>query len=225
MGCDQPWPPRRLIRIGRLKGTHKNFWNVIRHRIPCFRSARLAYVADYTVYDLSDPGFVGFSSATLGSLAASRMDKTIRRRLPVHFHRARRHSGVFRLWHKQEWRVADRPSREICSPVQPHRPMRTCYFPRSDSSSFHPRPARTVFPILGLTVPDFTNYRDAQRDFVLIVNESLVNECAKRDRWHGSPTSPSKSSRRSCPASPCRSPAAISAGEAAASARIHPTKT
>jgi hypothetical protein len=39
--------------------------------------------------------------------------------------------------------------------------------------------AHTAFPILGLTVSEFSNDRDAKRDFVLIVNESLVNECAE----------------------------------------------
>jgi hypothetical protein len=39
--------------------------------------------------------------------------------------------------------------------------------------------AHTTFPILGLAVPEFANDRDAKRDFVLIVNESLVNECAE----------------------------------------------
>ena len=45
--------------------------------------------------------------------------------------------------------------------------------------------AHTVFPMRGLTVPDFANDRDAQRDFVLIVNESLVNECteARQMAW------------------------------------------
>jgi len=39
--------------------------------------------------------------------------------------------------------------------------------------------AHTVFPLLGMDVPEFAHDRDPRRDFILVVNESLVNECTE----------------------------------------------
>jgi hypothetical protein len=54
--------------------------------------------------------------------------------------------------------------------------------------------AHTTFPILGLTIPEFVHDRDAKRGFVLIVNESLVNECteARQMAWIADVTVESK---------------------------------
>jgi hypothetical protein len=39
--------------------------------------------------------------------------------------------------------------------------------------------AHTVFPMLGVEVPEFAHDKNGKRDFLLVVNESLVNECAE----------------------------------------------
>jgi hypothetical protein len=55
--------------------------------------------------------------------------------------------------------------------------------------------AHTTFPILGMEVAEFAKDKgDARRDFVLIVNESLVNECAEARQmvWLADVTAESK---------------------------------
>ena len=85
--------------------------------------------------------------------------------------------------------------------------------------------AHTVFPLGKIRIPEFAGDKfGAERDMVMIVDESLVNECgrARRARWCGSSMPRSRSSRWWCRTT--RRRRAISASAAGASARIRRTR-
>ena len=87
--------------------------------------------------------------------------------------------------------------------------------------------AHTTFPMLGMDVPEFAKDKGgAKRDFALIVDESLVNECqeARQMVWIADITD-EKRSRSTSRAGRCPRRAAISARAAGASARIRRTRT
>jgi hypothetical protein len=176
-----PGAPNRLSRIGNLKGTHKNFWECdtgiayLVSGLPTWRTRRMTQI-----YDLSDPakpvfirdfGLPGQQSDATGPApeelhGAISTGPTGNR---VYFGYGTNKNGVMQIVDREKL---------LKGPAAPTN--ENLLFPQIGKLELSPKTgAHTTFPILGLTVPEFANDRDAKRDFVLIVNESLVNECAE----------------------------------------------
>jgi hypothetical protein len=176
-----PSAPKRLSQIGGLKGTHKNFWECdtgiayLVSGLPAWRTRRMTQV-----YDLSDPanprfirnfGMPGQQPDATGPVpeelhgAISTGPAGNR----VYFGYGTNKNGVLL--------IVDR-NKLLTGPAAPTN--ENLLYPQVGKLELSPKTgAHTTFPILGLTNPEFANDRDATRDYVLIVNESLVNECAE----------------------------------------------
>jgi len=86
--------------------------------------------------------------------------------------------------------------------------------PAAGQRRAHPRAAPRM------SLPEFAkDAQGAKADFVMIVNEQIVNECRETRQRGGSSTSPPRRSRSTCRASTSRRRWAISARAAVASAR------
>ena len=176
-----PSAPRRLSQIGGLKGTHKNFWECdtgiayLVSGLPAWRTRRMTQI-----YDLSDPAnpvFIrDFGLPGQQPDAAGPIPEELHGAIStgpagnrVYFGYGTNKNGVLQIVDRQKLLTgAATPTNE------------NLLYPQVGQLVLSPKTgAHTVFPIRGLTVPDFVKDRDAQRDFVLIVNESLVNECAE----------------------------------------------
>jgi hypothetical protein len=182
-----PTDPKRLSQIGGLKGTHKNFWECdtgiayLVSGLPAWRTRRMTQV-----YDLSDPakpvfirdfGLPGQQADATGPIpeelhgAISTGPAGNR----VYFGYGTNKNGVMQIVDRQKL---------LTGPPAPTN--ENLAYPQVGQLVLSPKTgAHTAFPILGLTIPDFARDRDAKRDFVLIVNESLVNECteARQMAW------------------------------------------
>jgi hypothetical protein len=180
-----PLAPKLLSRIGGLKATHKNFWECdtgIAYLVsgaPGWRARRMTQV-----YDLSDPahprfirdfGLPGQQPDATGPVPAGNR---------VYFGYGTNKNGVMQIVDRQKL---------LTGPAAPT--DENLRYPQVGELQLSPKTgAHTAFPILGLEVPEFANDRDAKRDFVLIVNESLVNECteARQMAWIADVTVESK---------------------------------
>jgi hypothetical protein len=176
-----PSDPKRLSQIGGLKGTHKNFWECdtgiayLVSGLPAWRTRRMTQI-----YDLSDPakpvfirnfGQPGQQPDATGPIpqelhGAISTGPTGNR---VYFGYGTNKNGVLQIVDREKL---------LSGPSAPTN--ENLLYPQVGKLELSPKTgAHTTFPILGLAVPDFSRDRDAKRDFVLIVNESLVNECAE----------------------------------------------
>ncbi len=176
-----PVTPKLLSRITGIKGTHKNFWECdtgIAYLVsgaPGWRARRMTQV-----YDLSDPGkprFIrDFGLPGQQPEATGPVPEELHGAIStgpagnrVYFGYGTNKNGVLQIVDRQK--LLTGPS----APTDAN-----LLYPQLGQLQLSPNTgAHTAFPILGLTVPEFANDRDAKRDFVLIVNESLVNECAE----------------------------------------------
>ena len=176
-----PTTPKLLSRITGVKGTHKNFWECdtgIAYLVsgaPGWRTRRMTQI-----YDLGDPAQPRFIRDF--GLPGQQADATdpIPEELHgpistgpagnrVYFGYGTDKNGVMQIVDRQKL---------LTGPAAPTDD--NLRYPQVGQLVLSPKTgAHTAFPILGLTVSEFSNDRDAKRDFVLIVNESLVNECAE----------------------------------------------
>jgi hypothetical protein len=176
-----PGDPKRLSQIAGLKGTHKNFWECdtgiayLVSGLPAWRTRRMTQI-----YDLSDParpvfirnfGMPGQQPDATGPIpeelhGAISTGPTGNR---VYFGYGTNKNGVLQIVDREKL---------LTGPAAPTN--ENLLYPQVGKLELSPKTgAHTTFPILGVTVPEFLKDRDAKRDFVLIVNESLVNECAE----------------------------------------------
>jgi hypothetical protein len=176
-----PGAPRRLSQLGGLKGTHKNFWECdtgvayLVSGIDGWRPRRMTQV-----YDLSDPakpvfirnfGLPGQQPGETGPIpeelhgAISTGPAGNR----VYFGYGTNKNGILQIVDRQKL---------LTGPAAPTN--ENLLYPQVGKLELSPKTgAHTTFPILGLAVPEFARDRDGKRDLVLIVNESLVSECAE----------------------------------------------
>jgi hypothetical protein len=182
-----PSEPKRLSQIGGLKGTHKNFWECdtgiayLVSGLPAWRTRRMTQI-----YDLSDPAkpvFIrNFGQPGQQPDATGPIPEELHGAIStgpagnrVYFGYGTNKNGVMQIVDREKL---------LSGPAAPTN--ENLLYPQVGKLELSPKTgAHTVFPILGLTDPEFANDRDAKRDFVLIVNESLVNECteARQMAW------------------------------------------
>ena len=177
-----PAHPQLLTTVVRgLRGTHKSWWECdtgIAYLVsgePQWRTNRMTQI-----YDLSDPakpvfirsfGLVGQEPGASGPTPITLHGpiSTGPKGNRVYFGYGTNKNGVMQIVDRQKL---------LTGPAAPT--DENLLYPQVGQLVLSPKTgAHTTFPMLGLTVPEFAHDRDAKRDFVLIVNESLVNECAE----------------------------------------------
>ncbi|HEV7618681.1 MAG TPA: hypothetical protein VGO51_11330 [Burkholderiaceae bacterium] len=176
-----PSAPVRIAEINNVKGTHKNFWECdtgiayLVSGLPGWRTRRMTQI-----YDLSDPAkpvFIrnfGLPGQQPGSTGPTPEElhgpiSTGPAGNRVYFGYGTNKNGMLQ--------IVDR-KKLLTGPTEPTN--ENLLFPQIGKLEMSPKTgAHTAFPILGVDIPGFAKDRDSKRDFVLIVNESLVNECAE----------------------------------------------
>jgi hypothetical protein len=182
-----PEAPVRLARLEGIKGTHKNFWECdtgiayLVSGLPDWRVRRMTQV-----YDLSDPahpvfirnfGLPGQQPGATGP-APEELHGPISTGPAgnrVYFGYGTNKNGTVQIVDRRKLLEGPRePTNE------------NLLYPQVGRIDMSPKNgAHTVFPLLGVEVPEFAHDRDARRDFLLVVDESLVNECteARQMAW------------------------------------------
>jgi len=177
----RPEAPVRLAQIGPVKGTHKNFWECdtgiayLVSGLPDWRTRRMTQI-----YDLSDPAhpvFIrnfGLSGQQPGATGPVPQElhgaiSTGPAGNRVYFGYGTNKSGVVQIVDRKKLLEGPRePTDE------------NLLYPQVGRLEMSPLTgAHTTYPILGVEVPEFARDREHKRDFLLVVNESLVNECAE----------------------------------------------
>ena len=173
-------PARVAVIVDQLKGTHKNWWECdsgiayLVSGLPDWRTRRMTQI-----FDLSNPakpafirnfGLAGQQPGANGPVptelhgAISTGAKGNR----VYFGYGTNKAGVMQ--------IVDR-ARLLAGPREPTGPNLSA----PQVGIFHLNAmngAHTALPVLGMTLPEFAADKAAgKRDFVFVVNESLVNEC------------------------------------------------
>lgn len=177
----EPAKPTLLTSIGKgLKDTHKNFWECdtgIAYLVsgnPQWRTNRMTQI-----YDLSDPakpvfirdfGLVGQQPGASGPVPISLHGaiSTGPKGNRVYFGYGTNSEGVLQ--------IVDR-DKLLNGPKEPT-PENLLYpqISRLDMPPMHG--AHTVFPMLGVEIPEFKhNYAGHQRDFIVITDEAIQMEC------------------------------------------------
>jgi hypothetical protein len=183
----KPEAPVRLARIGPVRGTHKNFWECdtgiayLVSGLPDWRVRRMTQI-----YDLGDPahpvfirnfGLPGQQPGASGP-APEELHGPISTGPAgnrVYFGYGTNKNGTIQIVDRRKLLEGPRETTN-----------ENLLYPqvgRIDMSPLHG--AHTTFPLLGMQVPEFAKDRAGKRDFVLVVDESLVNECteARQMAW------------------------------------------
>ena len=174
-----PARPKLVTRIAGLKGTHKNWWECdtgIAYLVsgaPGWRTGRMTQV-----YDLSDPahpvhirdfGLSGQQPGATGALPTELHGpiSTGPAGNRVYFGYGTQKGGVLQIVDRQKL---------IAGPAEP-----------TDASLLAPQVGRldmtplngahTTFPMLKMPIAEFARNANPVRDIVMIVDESLANEC------------------------------------------------
>jgi hypothetical protein len=175
-----PAKPTLVARIGPLKGTHKNWWECdtgiayLVSGIDGWRTRRMTQV-----YDLSDPAHPRFirNFGLDGQQPGSAGDAPIELHGPISTGRAG--NRVYFGYGTDKDGVVQIVDREklLSGPSEPT-PANLRY-PEIGRLVMPPNVgAHTAFPLLGVEVAEFAHDKQGgKRDFVAIVDESLVNEC------------------------------------------------
>jgi len=192
-----PARPKLVTRIGPLQGTHKNWWECdtgIAYLVsgaPGWRTRRMTQV-----YDLSDPakprfirnfGLPGQQPGAAGDVPVELHGpiSTGPSRNRVYFGYGTNKSGIVQ--------IVDR-KKLLEGPTDPT-PENLAY-PEVGRVTLPPNAgAHTAFPLLGMNVAEFAHDKEGgTRDFLAIVDESLVNECqeARQMLWIADITSESR---------------------------------
>jgi hypothetical protein len=178
----EPARPRRLIALGGLKGTHKNWWECdtgiayLVSGVDGWRTHRMTQI-----YDLSDPtkpvfirnfGLPGHEPGASGTppIELHGPISTGPAGNRVYFGYGTNKRGVLQIVDRQKL---------LTGPPEPT-PANLLY-PQVGRLDLPPwMGAHTVFPVRGLEVAEFAQDREGRRRDVLVIsNESLVNECAE----------------------------------------------
>jgi hypothetical protein len=182
-----PAAPVRLARLGGLKGTHKNFWECetgIAYLVSGLEGWRTRRMTQ--VYDLGDParpvfirnfGLPGQQPGATGT-APQELHGPISTGPAgnrVYFGYGTNKNGIVQIVDRRKLLEGPRePTNE------------NLLYPQVGRLDMSPLTgAHTTYPILGVDVPEFARDKEGRRDFLLVVNESLVNECteARQMAW------------------------------------------
>ncbi len=177
-----PSRPRLLTSLSGLKGTHKNWWECdtgiayLVSGVDGWRARRMTQV-----YDLSDPtkpvfirnfGLPGQEPGATGTPPTELHGpiSTGPASNRVYFGYGTNKGGILQIVDRQKL---------LTGPTEPT-PANLLY-PQVSRLDLPPwTGAHTVFPVLGMEIAEFAKDREGQRrDFVVVSNESLVNECAE----------------------------------------------
>jgi len=175
-----PEKPAKVVTVvDKLKGTHKNWWECdtgiayLVSGLPDWRTRRMTQV-----FDLSDParprlirnfGLAGQEPGSSGPVPTELHGpiSTGPKGNRVYFGYGTNKSGIMQ--------IVDR-SKLLAGPHEPTAEnLRAAEVGRFALSSMNG--AHTALPMLGMSLPEFAKDKGAPRDFVFVVNESLVNEC------------------------------------------------
>jgi len=221
-------PERVSVVVDKLKGTHKNWWECdsgtayLVSGLPDWRTRRMTQV-----FDLSDPakpvlvrnfGLVGQEPGSSGP-APTELHGPIStgpKGNRVYFAYGTNKAGVLQIVDRQKLLAG------------PHEPTAANLLApqvgRLDLPAFNG--AHTALPVLGMELPEFAKDKGgARRDFVVVVNEQILNECLEPRQMVFMVDITDEKVPFSVAPSTCRSRAAASARAAAASARTRRTRT
>jgi hypothetical protein len=178
----EPARPRPVSRLSGLKGTHKNWWECdtgiayLVSGVDGWRTRRMTQI-----YDLSDPtkpvfirnfGLPGQEPTATGSVPTELHGaiSTGPAGNRVYFGYGTNKAGVLQIVDRRKL---------LTGPPEPT--PANLLFPQVGRLDLPPWiGAHTVFPVLGMELAEFAGDKAGRRrDFVVISNESLVNECAE----------------------------------------------
>jgi hypothetical protein len=172
-------PSRVTVVVDKIKGTHKSWWECdsgiayLVSGLPDWRTRRMTQI-----FDLSDPAqpkFIrnfGLPGQEPGSTGPAPTElhgpiSTGTKGNRVYFGYGTNKGGIMQIVDRQKLLAG------------PHEPtpanLRAPEVGRFALSGMNG--AHTALPVLGMELPEFAKDRGKPRDFVFVVNESLVNEC------------------------------------------------
>lgn len=177
-----PAKPAIVSRIGPVKGTHKNWWECdtgiayLVSGIDGWRTRRMTQV-----YDLSDPAHPRFirNFGLDGQQPGSTGDAPVELHGPISTGKAG--NRVYFGYGTNKDGIVQIVDREklISGPAEPT--SANLRYPEVSRLVMPPTVgAHTAFPLIGMEVAEFAKDKaGGKRNFVAIVDESLVNECAE----------------------------------------------
>ncbi len=174
-----PTKPVRLSRLEGLKGTHKNFWECdtgIAYLVSGAQGWRVPRMTQ--VYDLSDPA----KPVKIRDFGIHGQDPASTGFIPMYVHGSFTLPGVNRIYmgygtNKDGLvQILDR-DKMLKGPAAPT--AENLIYPEVGRLTLSALTgAHTVFPMLRMPVAEFAKETEGQtRDFLMIVNEEIVNEC------------------------------------------------
>ena len=184
----EPAKPALVSRIGPLKGTHKNWWECdtgiayLVSGIDGWRTRRMTQV-----YDLSDPAHPRFirDFGLDGQQPGSAGDAPTELHGPISTGRAG--NRVYFGYGTNKNGIVQIVDREKLLSGPPEPTSANLRYPEIGRLVMAANVgAHTAFPLLGVEPPEFVHDKQGgKRDFVAIVDESLVNECdeARQMLW------------------------------------------
>jgi hypothetical protein len=192
-----PAKPVLVSRIGPLKGTHKNWWECdsgiayLVSGVDGWRTRRMTQV-----YDLADPAHPRFirNFGLDGQQPGGTGDAPVELHGPISTGKAG--NRVYFGYGTNKDGIVQIVDREKLLTGPPEPTSSNLRFPEVGRFVLPPtNGAHTAFPLLGMNVAEFAHDKQGgKRDFVAIVDESLVNECqeARQMLWIADITSESR---------------------------------
>jgi hypothetical protein len=178
---DPAKPSRVTVIVSGLGGTHKNWWECdsgIAYLVsgaPGWRTNRMTQV-----YDLSNPaapvfirhfGLPGQQPGAAGPVPTGLHGpiSTGPKGNRVYFGYGTASGGIVQIVDREKL---------LSGPKEPTET--NLLYPQVGRFDLPPNAgAHTAFPVLGVDVAEFAKGRDARRDFIVVTNESVANECAE----------------------------------------------
>ena len=183
-----PAKPRLVTRLGPVKGTHKNWWECdtgiayVVSGVEGWRTRRMTQI-----YDLSDPGKPRFirNFGLPGQQPGATGDVPVELHGPistgpagnrVYFGYGTNKAGIAQIVDRKK--LLEGPAEPTAANLQ---------YPEVGRLVLPPNVgAHTAFPLLKMDVAEFSRDKEGgTRDFIAVVDESLVNECqeARQMLW------------------------------------------
>ena len=183
-----PAKPARIASIGPLKGTHKNWWECdtgiayLVSGVEGWRTRRMTQV-----YDLSDPAHPRFirNFGLDGQQPGSTGDAPVELHGPIST--GRTGNRVYFGYGTNKDGVVQIVDRDKLLSGAPEPTPANLRYPEVGRLVLPPNAgAHTAFPLIGMDIAEFAHDKQGgKRDFIAVVDESLVNECqeARQMLW------------------------------------------
>jgi hypothetical protein len=172
-----PANPVRLVELGGLKGTHKNFWECntgvayLVSGVEGWRTPRMTQI-----YDLSDPskpvkirdfGLPGQQPGATGDTPTDLHGPMVVGNR-VYFGYGTSKGGIIQIVDREKL---------LNGPKEPTN--ENLLYPEVSRFVMNPwSGAHTTYPLIGMEIDNFSKHSvGAKRDFLMVVNESTANEC------------------------------------------------